>query len=899
MIRPKRLAQAFTLATLAAAPMAACAADPVVTGDARVDHLLAQMTPDEKLSLIRGAVENPATSQGQAGYLVGVPRLGVPALTLADGPPGVLTRLPSQAETATMGLAATFSLEDARANGEVIAREARALGVDIVLQPFINIDRDITTKRAYNTYGEDPVLTGAIGASLIRGVQSLGVMAQAKHFVGYDTDYGNVEIDPQTLHEVYLAPFAEAVKADVSSIMCSYNKINGLSACGNHALLTDVLRSELGWKGFVTSDWGAVHGPHFLLAGLDMEMPGAVNPTSPFAAFMFNYFNLDKAPPAQPVKLDPALIAGLIGGHMPEEPAPEPMDLGAIGSLRDARATFHDLNQSGQMTPGDMDRAAGHVLYEIAHFGYLDHPPLHKVGPHALTQNAAVIEQTAVDAAVLLKNEGAVLPLNASRLDTVALIGPGAAQVVAIGTAGERSTGLVERQISPWAAIKALAPGAHPVLAVADDMSGRTIPAAALSHDGKPGLVRTEDGRSTTDAQIDFTAKSGHPLAKNTRASWEGTLTAPQDGEYWISLQMLGAAGAVTIDAKLAASAGAVIGAMHGDTVLPGKDGLLPSADGLDNARSAVQLTAGPHRIKVEVRPDTSGAPAQVRLAWSTPQQRAADRAGAIAAAKAAKTAVVFAWSRGAPAFGLPGDQDQLIEDIAAVNPNVVVVLNVSEPVALPWLGKVKGLLQMWYPGDEGGRATARILLGKDSPAGRLPFSWGARLADYPATDPAHPERSNKGKDGLTRFTEGVDVGYRWFDRQNTQPLFAFGYGQSYTRFEYRNLAAANAKDGGLDVSFEVKNTGARDSDEVPQVYLGAPKTAPMAAAFPVHALAGFARLHIAAGETRTVSIHVPARSLQYWSVARSGWDVAHGARDVLVGGSSRDLPLTASVVVP
>ena len=192
---------------------------PAVTGNARVDKLLSQMALEEKMALIRGDSEPPATNQGQAGYLPGVPRLGIPPIRMSDGPPGVLTRVPSQAETATMGLAATFSVKDAEDNGIVIGREAKSLGIDVVLQPFINIDRDITFERGYNTYGEDPALTGAMGAGLIRGIQSQGVMAQAKHYVGYDTDASSVVIDPQTLREIYVAPFVDAVNAGVSSIM--------------------------------------------------------------------------------------------------------------------------------------------------------------------------------------------------------------------------------------------------------------------------------------------------------------------------------------------------------------------------------------------------------------------------------------------------------------------------------------------------------------------------------------------------------------------------------------------------------------------------------------------------------------------------------------------------------
>ena len=140
-----------------------------VTGDPRVDRLLSKMTLGEKLRLIHDGRENPATYQGQAGYIGGVARLGVPGLRLADGPPGVLTRHPSQAETATMGVAASFDVGLAWRNGVVIGREAHALGIDVALQPYVNIDRDLTFKRAYNNFGEDPLLTSKMGAAEIGG----------------------------------------------------------------------------------------------------------------------------------------------------------------------------------------------------------------------------------------------------------------------------------------------------------------------------------------------------------------------------------------------------------------------------------------------------------------------------------------------------------------------------------------------------------------------------------------------------------------------------------------------------------------------------------------------------------------------------------------------------------
>ena len=870
---------------------------PVVTGNPRVDKLLSQMTLEQKMALIRGAREDPATDQGQAGYLTGVPRLGIPPIRMSDGPPGVLTRQPSQAETATMGLAATFSVKDAEDNGVVIGREAKSLGIDVVLEPFININRDIRFERSYNTYGEDPVLTGAMGATLIRGIQRQGVMAQAKHYVAYDSDANNIFVDPQALREIYVAPFVDAVNAGVSSIMCSYNKLNGTYACGNQELLVDILRNELGFKGFVTSDWGATHAPSFINNGLDMEMPGPGPKDSPMSAFFFSFFTTDKPEPPPSGRPNLSMFEGFFS-TLPEEPKPKPPDFGAMGFGRDPRVNFWTMLQSGELKQETITRAAGRVLSQMDKFGYLDHPPDHQIHPHATEQNARIIQKTAEDAAVLLKNEGGILPLKAADLASLAMIGPGAGQVVAIGTAGERSIGFPWRQVGPNDAMKKFAPEAKIAFAVDDDMTGAPIPASALSHDGKPGLLRTEkSGATQVDSVLDFTKKNGSPLAPNTEAKWTGTLTVPA-GSYWIYLQLLGAAGNVSIDGKHVTGANGMRGGVHGDTVLGGKDGLMPTSDGLDNLRAVVDLTAGEHRVEVSVDGDTSNEPEQMRLAWTTPEQRKADHESAIAAAKAARTALVFAWSRGKPDFALPGDQDNLIEEVAAVNPNTIVVLNVSQPIALPWLDRVKAVLQMWWPGDEGGWATANVLLGKVNPAGRLPFTWGKRLEDYAATDPVHPERSAAGVNGATTFSEGLHVGYRWFDKQNIDPLFPFGFGLSYTSFEYSGLTVAPAADGGLDVSFEVKNTGGIAGDEVPQVYLGAPEQRPAGVDFPVHALAAFERVHLEPGQSRSLRVHVPLRRLESWFTGEKKWIRATGRRDVLVGGSSRELPLSARITI-
>lgn len=865
---------------------------PVVTGDARVDKLLSQMTLEEKLTLIHGTHEDPAVYQGQAGYLQGIPRLNIPGLRFADGPPGVLTRHPSSGETATMGVAATFSRKTAEENGLVIGREDRALGIDVSLQPFVNIDRDLEFGRGYNTFGEDPYLTSEMGVAEVKGIQSQHVMAQIKHYVAYDSESGNIFVDDQTLHEVYVAPFEAAIRrADVSSIMCSYNRVNGTFACGNESTLTKILRDEIGFKGFVTSDWGAVHAVKYINAGLDMEMPGE---TTMGGFRLPSFFDDQPAPPPAPPNAAGELMDSFFG-HIPEEPAPEHRGGGDFGRKEDPKKMPEAL-KDGTVNEAAITRAAGRVLYEIVHFGYLDGQSKHAVTEQAVEANAKIIERTGEESAVLLKNEGGALPLKAADLDEVVLIGPTAGQVDSIGINGERSVGLPERQVGPWDAMKKISGNAKIKFAVDDDMTGTTVPAELLSHDGKPGLVRTGDDGEQVDATVDFTVKGGNALKPNATVTWKGTLTVSHEGTYWLYLQALGTNASIRIDGKGLARTGVQQGAVHGDILQANQDNAIPTTDGIDNVRRPIDLTAGPHAIEIQTTPDTSAAPVQVRLNWYTPEQRKADHEAAIAAAKKAKVAVVFLWTRLQPLFGLPGEQDKLVEEVAAVNPNTIVVLNTSQPVALPWVDKVKAVVEMWWPGDEGGWSTANVLLGKVSPAGRLPVTWGKRLEDYAATDPKHPERSGKGVDGKTTYSEGVNVGYRWFDKENIEPLFAFGHGLSYTRFAYSGLKVKKSPEGGLDVSVTIKNTGAMESDEVPQVYLGAPSVVPAGVQFPVRALVGFDRIHLAAGATKTVTLKVAPRQLQYWSTKDGKWVIAGGKRVVSVGSSSRDLRVSEEI---
>jgi beta-glucosidase len=870
------LLHGLSIVVLAACLVTGCRNSPV--RDRQVDALLSRMTLSEKIDLINGAAEAPATSQGEAGYLAGNARLGIAPVRFADGPPGVLTRNPASALTATMGLAATFSPQDARANGEVIAADARALGVGVVLEPFINLHRDQSFPRAFNTFGEDPLLTGQLAAAQVSGIQASGIMAQAKHFIAYD-GANDVTVDSQTLHEVYLAPFAAVIDAGVASIMCSYNVVNGAYACGNRDMLGTILRGEMKFDGFVTSDWGAMHGTDFINDGTDLEMPGR---DSDIASFYAGVPAVLEAP-------------GPLSGpwppyHIPEEtlwpdvPGPKlqgSQPIGVVAALR-----------QGTVSEDTVTEAARRVLRQLQRFGYLDRPDQRPATPLSTGDYAPILRRTARDAAVLLKNEGGALPLSTADLPGVALIGPGALQTVAAGQAGEQSLGHVERQVSPVAALRT-ATGVDVVSAVADDMTGTPIPAAQWAH---AGLQREDlEGRPLgVDAMLDFTKLRGTALAPGTRVQWSGVLRVPRGGRYRIYLQLLGARAGLSIDGKRVAVA--LLTPHHGDLLQPGQHNVLPTRDGLDDLRCEVELAAGDHTVLVQVLGEDAGQPVQVRLAWVTPEQRAADYQAAIDAAHGASKVVVFAWGRNAPLFALPGDQDQLISDIAAANPNTIVVLNVSEPVALPWLDRVRAVLLMWFPGDEGGPAAADLLRGAVSPGGRLPFTWPRRLEDGVANDPAHPERSSLGLDGATTYSEGIFVGYRWFDQQGIEPLFPFGYGLSYSRFEYAYLGVHRAADGGLDASFDLSNVGGVDADEVAQLYLGPPDERSAdrtgGAQFARRALAAFDRVHLRAGESKRIRLHVAPRALEYWSTPKAAWVMAGGARTVYVGPSSRETRL-------
>lgn len=842
---------ALTLAALpAAAQNSAAASYPQPPADVfspRVTAMVAAMTLDEKLGLTQGQID-PIDPE-QAGYTPGVPRLGIPPLRWVDGPGGIDNLYEATSLPQPIALAATFDPALAYRYGVVNGREARATNMDVFLGPMVNIARLPTWGRNATSMGEDPFLASQLVGPLVRGIQDQGVIASTKHFVGNNQSEGidsnrhevidnDFVIDGRTLREIYLPAFAAAIDAGTGSLMAAYNQVNGYPNAGNPDTLNTILRGELGFRGFVESDWGAVHSTEAMLAGLDVEFTG------------YGLFNKRTLHFGQALK----------------------------------RAI-----EEGRVPVAVLDRAVARVLTQMDRIGMLDNSRV--PGPLAveIEAGAEVARAVADRGIVLLVNDG-VLPLGAAAQRSLALIGPTAGQLAANPGFGS-ALGIPSRKIAPVDALRAA--GAQVSFAVGQDLQGEAIPASALTPAGGlagPGLARVpEDGTAITlDPAVDFTGSNALPFGR--AYTWRGTLRVPETGDYVLMTQSWGGRTVLNVDgATVARSAYPFFGGAAKKT-----SSLLPTREGLDNGRAPMRLEAG-REYQVELQGQAwADGPFEVRLAWSTPAMRRAQLAQAVATARAADTAVVFAWQRAgeqadpSASLRLPEGQDELIEAVIAANPNTVVVLT-SGPVQMPWAGRARAVVEMWYPGQEGGLAIADMLLGRTNPGGRLPITFPRQITDSPAFAPGHPERY-RGVDDRVAYSEGIFVGYRWFDEQEIAPLFPFGHGLSYTSFTYANLQVTPVTDG-LQVSFTLTNSGAVAGSEVPQVYVGRPDNAPVPMAR--QALAAFDRVDLAPGESREVTLIVPRRQMSYWDEASHAWQMPAGARSVAVGASSRDLRLT------
>jgi beta-glucosidase len=823
---------------VAAAAPAATASCPWVQSNApiaqRVHQVVSRMTLDEKITMVHGAGGSPYT-----GFVPGNTRLCIPALKLQDGPVGVrmndTTQLPSAAN-----LAASFDPAMAHKYGAVIGAEDKTKGVDVDLGPTVNIVRDPRWGRAFESYSEDPYLTGAIAAADINGIQSKGVMAQVKHYAVYNqetnrnTPADNVIISDRAVREIYTSAFGTIVrKSNPSSAMCSYSTINGTYACEN-AYLNGILKDEFGFKGFITSDWGATHSTvGSANAGMDMQMPDD------------SFFG----------------------------------------------AALKQAVQNGQVPLSRVNDMVSRILREEFRFGLFEHPSPDTPDAKAATRAHITTARDAAEAgAVLLKNAHNVLPINTHKVRKIAVIGDGAGKDTMShggGSAVVNGTGTV----TPLKGIRHRAASTATVRYAQGNLGSNgypTIDTGVLTPPSGTGhglqaqfyankTLSGDPAATRTDPTVSFNW-TGSPAdgvpATDFSARWTGTLTPPATGTYTFGL---------TSD--------------DGSRLfIDGKQVIDNWRDQAANTETAqVDLTAG-KPVSIEVDYYQGGGDAVVNLGWVQPGNDLITHAADLA--RKSDVAIVYAndfESEGSDldTIDLPGDQNDLIDAVAAANPNTVVVLNTGSAVTMPWLSKVRGVVEAWYPGQQSGNAIAALLFGDTNFSGKLPVTFPSSLDQVPA----HTAAQWPGVGGKVQYSEGLEVGYRWYDAQQLTPLFPFGYGLSYTTFRFSRLhldKAALSAHGRLHATALVTNTGRRAGAEVAQLYLSQPASA----GEPPNQLKGFAKVALRPGQTKKVRFTLTGQDASYWDTDNQIWTLAPGTYQVRVGDSSRNLPLSASFTV-
>jgi beta-glucosidase len=812
-----------------------------------IDPLLAAMTLEEQVSLLSGA---------DFWTTAAVPRLGVPAIKVSDGPNGarggVFKDGPATAcFPAGVALASSWNPLLVEQAGAALAEEARLKGARVLLAPTVNLQRTVFNGRNFEAYSEDPWLTSEIALAYIRGVQSRGVAATIKHYVGNESEYQRIsissEIPERALRELYLLPFERAVKeAGVMAVMTAYNRVDGVFAANHRRLLQEVLRGEWGYDGLVMTDWMASHDTvDSVLAGCDLEMPG---PSRERGA---------------------RLVAAVRAGRLPAE---------AVRAC------------------------ACRVLQLIERVGAFRHPGIAAERADDLPGHRALIRTLGAEGAVLLKNEPAagqgagpgLLPLAPRAGQRLALIGR-AAKVPLIMGGGSASVNAHYR-ITPCDALAARLPGVNLTHHPGADIH-RWVPVLEApmtleffnSTDFSGPVVCRQTVANGEQLWIDTLDPAVDGAAFSVRA--QARYLAEAAGPHQFSLISAGRSRA-WINGELAVDAWS--GWRRGDTYF---------AWGCDEVVAARELDAGEAcEIVVEFSTDTpEPLPIRALRLGVSRVLGEPDIAAAVAAARQADVAVVFAglnaeWdNEGLDRTGiaLPHRQDELIARVAAANPRTVVVLQTGSPVLLPWLAAVPAVLQAWYPGQECGNAIAEVLLGTAEPGGRLAQTWPLRLQDSVA---AGNPRAYPGVGGQVRYEEGIYIGYRHHERHGIAPQFEFGHGLSYTRFRHEGLRLDRGllqPGETLTLHTVVVNVGPRRGQEVVQVYLHRESAG---IERPPQELKAFAKLTLAPGGRETVTLQLPMRAFACYDERRAAWVAEAGRYEVRVGSSSARIQQRAAV---
>lgn len=835
-----------------------------ITPDARAAALIARMSLEDKIHMVHGHVASR--------YCVpALDHLGIPALNMTDGPSGVNAggdgEALSTAFPSSLALAATFDPTLAVAQGAAIATELLSHKMNVLLAPNLDVVRHPWWGRATEQYGEEPSLIAAMGAGFVTGVQSRGVVANAKHFAAYTQETGrmqahNIRIDETALREVYLAAFEHVVKAaKVDTVMSSFNQINGTASAESH-LIQKVLKDEWGFEGWIMSDYGSLSDAvPAALAGFDQEMPGVASEAAP----------------------------AIVREGYPGMPGGDALFGGVL------RRAVHD----GLVPMARLDDMVRRILRTLIARGIFDRDPAAGISPD-FGAHRAIARQVAASGLTLLHNPSGVLPLR--DVKSVLLIGADADRRT--GTGGASVVARSTAAITPKDGIAAMCDklGIEFRFLAGSDRVG---PASMLpGPEGVPSSVlRTADGQTGLAARywlaggdhgtpaverIDpqvaldigflsqlMNASGQEPPPGNfgdqMTVRWAGQLVPPIAGFYRLSITCMGSgyldiggARALTIDA-----------AREPTMALTDPIWLEPSAPidisiGYSTSAHANWLELG-DMVLGWVPPEGAVTPAIMQAAQ---------------AARRADVAIVFAHpyeseQRDRHSLALPNGQDRLIAAVAAANPRTIVVLSSGGPVLMPWLDQVAGVLQTYHPGQEGGAALADALWGYIDPAGRLPLTYPRHEADVPVAPP------QKSALEWTDISEGAAVGHRAYQARGIAPLFPFGHGLSYASFRYgaATFTGDLQRDGAVTAQIDVANLSDRAGVTVVQIYQRAPQHRGG-----WHRLVGFAKLHVPANGNASAHISLTYRDLSFWDSAAQQFALPVGEVVLGIGTSSADI---------
>lgn len=796
-------------ALLMAVPCMASAQTGVITDEivGKAKAIVSRMTLEEKVDYMGGDKD---------GFSVrAIPRLGLPAVKMADGPQGMRNNVKSTLYPCGILSAASWNRDLVHKLGNALGTDFHSYGIGFLLGPGVNIYRSPMNGRNFEYFGEDPYLASETALAYVLGVQEKGVIATIKHFALNNEEWNRHRVssnaDERTMEEIYFPTFRKAIeKGRVGAVMNSYNLVNGIHASENPWLLRTKLRDEWGFRGVLMSDWGSTYGNGYesAVGGLDLEMP--------HGTFM-------------------------------------------------NRETLIPLVKNGVLPEAVIDEHVQHIVQTLLAFNLLDKP---LAVSHPKDSDWPESRQTALEMAregiVLLKNDGA-LPLKGR----TAVIGPNADIIVKGGGSGE---------VNPFHAVT-LWQGLHKADRKAQVISNtQWMPHTPLVWKAQYFANKELKGQPVLERE-----------EKELNQHW--TTNAPD-----VSMKRTDFSARWTTHYTPAADFKAMLTARGDDGFRVFVDGQKVIDDWRDQGvltrRALIDLKKGhDYTIVMEYYQKDGDAEAALSLDTFNPAglSKILDKYDNVI------VSVGFNHDTEGEGFDRPfaldNVQQQLISLAASSGKKVTVVINSGGGVEMkPWLDKVNAVVMAWYPGQEGGTAIAEILTGKIAPSGKLPVSIEAKWEDNPDAKSYYENEKTKRR---VLYSEGIFTGYRGYDRNGVKPLFPFGFGLSYTTFAYSNLNVTKTGANEVAVSFDVTNTGKRAGKEVAELYVHQQKCS---VPRPEKELKGYEKIELKPGQKQRVTIKLGEEAFHFYDVTKHRFVVEPGAFDILVGGSSADLPLKATV---